>query len=163
MTGFSVRAGNVDMASTRVLISLSTSLRSASRDTSAVTVPTPSDAEDSSLTMPSTSWIASSTLMTTPSSTSCGAAPRYCTCTWTLFSSNSGCICLRIVDAESRPATMMRYMSRFAATWFEANQAMMPLRSVTPRGFTAARRLPSPQSFRRPAHRYHPRFGRACR
>ncbi len=75
MIGFSASSGKVSMASTRDLTSLSSFWTSAPRIASTSTRPTFSLAVERISSMPSRSWIASSMRMTTPSSTSSGAAP----------------------------------------------------------------------------------------
>ena len=75
-TGFSVSSGKVDMASTLAFISFNTSFISAPISTSALTLPRPSLDVDLIFFMPFVSCIASSIFITTPSSTSSGAAPK---------------------------------------------------------------------------------------
>ena len=75
--GVSVSIGNVVIVSTRFLTSSTTRRASAPSSSSATTDAPPSEAVERIRRMPSMLWIASSTRMTTPCSTSSGAAARY--------------------------------------------------------------------------------------
>ena len=75
ITGSSASSGKVEMASTRVLTSLSSRCTSAPSCASMVTVPAFSAEVEWTSSIPSRPCTASSTRITTPSSTSSGAAP----------------------------------------------------------------------------------------
>ena len=66
----------------------------------------------------------SSTRMTTPDSTSSGAAPRYGTRMLIRSSSTSGKTSTLIVAAAIRPLTTIRTIRRFAATGLPASHVM---------------------------------------
>ena len=76
MIGSSVSRGKVVIASTLFFTSSTTRRASAPSSSSTMTEALPSDAVDWICLMPSIPWMASSMRITTPSSTSSGAAPR---------------------------------------------------------------------------------------
>jgi hypothetical protein len=116
MTGFSVSSGNVSIASTRFLMSVSAWSSSAPVRSSTITAQAPSTAEERISSMPSTPSISSSMRMQTPSSTSSGAAPRYSTSIRIMSMSMSGNVFCVMTGMVASPPTTSISMIRLAAT-----------------------------------------------
>ena len=127
MIGRSVPAGNVAIASTLFRISPIARSASAPSSSSTLTVPPPSAAVARIWRTPSTSRTASSIRMTTPCSTSSGAAPRYGTSMSIRSRSISGNTSSVTPLTANRPLSTNAVISKFAATRLRANQPM-PLR-----------------------------------
>ena len=134
--GFSVSAGNVEIASTFAFTSFRTRVTSMFCRTSIMTVHIPSFDMLKKRSMPSTPSMASSMRMQTPCSTSSGAAPRYGTCTRTIPGSIVGNSSLCMVDSEISPPVTKINIMRLAATGLSVNQAMTLCSDMVNPGWT---------------------------
>ncbi len=128
--GCSASSGKVSIRSTAFLISSRTDCSSAQSSISTVTIPTPSAAVPRTSSVPSTSAIASSIRSMTLRSTSAGVAPGNGTSIATELAEISGKSSSFVTITLSSPAKIRKKNSRFAATWFRANHAIMPPRGA---------------------------------